>query len=883
VNSSEIRRQFLDFFAARGHRVVRSSSLIPADDPTLLFTNAGMNQFKEVFLGREKRDYARAATAQKCMRAGGKHNDLENVGYTNRHLTFFEMLGNFSFGDYFKPDAIRFAWELMTTGYRLDPEKLHATVYLDDDEAYALWKDDVKLPPARISRHGAADNFWAMGDTGPCGPCSELHYDTGLPGCGREGCGPGCDCGRFVELWNLVFMQFDRDGVGTLTPLPKPSIDTGMGLERITMVLQGVSSVYDTDLLRPIVDCTAALAGTAYGQADLPDVALRVIADHLRSSTFLLADGALPANEGRGYVLRRILRRALRFGKRLGFERPFLHQLTGVVVERMGEAYPELTEAREHIARVVRTEEERFARTLIHSGRAFEDLAAALEAKAEKVIPGPDAFRLYDTFGLPLDTLKDMAEVRGLTVDEPGYEAGLKAARETARESWKGGEAARGGSPAYRSLVERDPIAFVGYDRTALADARVRALLRDEREVAAINPGERCEVVLDATPFYPEGGGQVGDQGTLSAPGVLVRIEDTAQPFPGLIVHRAVVESGSLHPGDLVSARVEASRRRAAALNHSATHLLHAALRNVLGEHVKQAGSRVAPDRLRFDFSHHARVEPEDIRRIEQMVNQRVGLNDRVETAVLSIEEALGRGAIAFFGEKYGDQVRVVRMGDFSMELCGGTHVEATGNIGSFVLVCESGIASGVRRVEALTGDAAVLKTLEDRQVLEELSGRLHVPLASLVAHVESLRLDLKEARKEVADLRLRLASGSAAVAGGTSEFRAVGGARVAVKRVEGLDQAGMRALADELRNRLKSGVVILGAERDGKAAILVSVTSDLTDRVDAGQVVKELATIVGGSGGGRRDMAQAGGPDVARLGAALARGEEIVAGRLGP
>jgi len=881
VTSKSIRKCFLEFFAARGHEVVRSSALIPQRDPTLLFTNAGMNQFKDVFVGKDKRAYSRAASSQKCARAGGKHNDLENVGYTNRHLTFFEMLGNFSFGDYFKKEAIVWAWELLTAEFSLPEQRLHATVFHEDDEAHELWRTEIGIPADRLYRLGEEDNFWAMGETGPCGPCSEIFFDTERSGCGRDECDPGCDCGRFVEIWNLVFMQFERDASGTMTPLPAPSIDTGMGLERISMILQGADDVYGTDLLRPIMEQTAARAGVELGASAETDVALKVIADHLRSTTFLLTDGALPANDGRGYVLRRIIRRAARFGKRLGFEEPFLHELSGLVTDRMSAAYPELAESRQHVARVLRTEEERFQKTLTHAGRIFEDIVKAREAAGESVIDGSQAFKLYDTFGLPLDTLKDMAEVRGMSVDEAGFATMLDEARRKARTTWKG--KGRDGEPdVYRALVDRGPVRFVGYDTLEVQDARVKALLRDGQPVDSLRAGEAGEVVLDRTPFYPEGGGQVGDRGSLRGDGIMATVEDTQKPLGGLIVHRVSVERGPLRLHDVAEARVEASSRRSTASNHSGTHLLHAALRQVLGEHVKQAGSLVESLRLRFDFNHYTKVDRDELERIESLVNAQIGLNDGVECEVMPLDEALGRGALAFFGDKYQDEVRVVQMGQFSLELCGGTHVDRTGNIGYLHIVSESSVAAGVRRMEAVTGDRAVLRALADASLVEELAGRLHVPRTALVEHVESLRDDLKTARRELTELKTKLAA-SGGRAGDDDAIVAVGGAKVAVRKVEDLGKGAVRTLADELKRQVGSGAVLLGTVKEGgKAALLVAVTADLAAQIDAGAVVREMAAVVGGRGGGRKDMAEAGGPDGDKVDAALERGLEVVRARLG-
>jgi alanyl-tRNA synthetase len=868
MQADQIRQSFLDYFARRDHQVVRSAPLIPRDDPTLLFNNAGMNQFKDVFLGKEKREYVRAASSQKCVRAGGKHNDLEVVGLTTRHLTFFEMLGNFSFGDYFKSEAIQFGWEFLTRDLGLDGERLHATVFDEDDEAYELWRGQEGLPAERVSRLDAKDNFWAMGDTGPCGPCSEIHLDNGPEvGCRRPECSPACDCGRFVELWNLVFMQYTRDASGKLDPLPSPSIDTGAGLERLAMVLQGVDSVFKIDLIHPIIEAVAERAGIQLGDSESGDIALRVIGDHLRSVSFLLTDGVMPANDGRGYVLRRILRRAVRFALKLGFDRPVLHEFTPTVVKVMGGAYPELGESERYVRAAVQAEEERFHNTLGFSGKVFADLVSELKQGGETTVPGKDAFKLYDTYGLPMDVLVDMASDEGLSVDRAGFEACLEAGREQQRRTWKGGSAEQ--TPAvYLELLETGPTRFVGYGHTAWEPCRVVAVVVDGQARDSVSAPAEAEVILDVTPFYAESGGQVGDRGVLVNAGLHAAVEDTTSPVRGLTVHRVRLTSGTLAPDDQLTARVEESARRRTAMNHSATHLMHAALRDVLGDHVKQAGSLVAPERLRFDFSHFARVDPRELARIEQLVNRHVIADHAVDVQQKSMDDALAEGALAFFGDRYGDQVRVVTMGDFSKELCGGTHTPRTGNIGYFQFTSEQGIAAGVRRVEAVTGEQAVVKAVEHRQQVEELAERLHATPSELVESVERLQTDLKQARREVADLKLRLAQAPAS--GADQDHREIAGIKVTARRVEGLDAGGMRSLADELRKRLGSGVVVLGTQRDGKAALLVSVTADLAERVPANLLAKELAARVGGRGGGRPEMAQAGGPEADKLDAAL-------------
>ncbi|GAB4251931.1 alanine--tRNA ligase [Deferrisoma sp.] len=882
MTGNEIRKAFLDYFASKGHRVVASSSLVPQNDPTLLFTNAGMVQFKDVFTGQERRDYARATTCQKCLRVSGKHNDLENVGRTARHHTFFEMLGNFSFGDYFKREAIRFAWEFLTEHMKLDPDRLWVTIYEEDDEARDLWLQETPVPAERIVRCGAKDNFWAMGDTGPCGPCSEIHYDQGpgiYPCPDPDRCGPECDCDRFLELWNLVFMQFERAADGTMTPLPKPSIDTGMGLERVTAVVQGVHSNYDTDLFRPIIDFTANLAGVPYGRAEESDVSLRVVADHIRATTFLIADGVLPSNEGRGYVLRRIMRRAMRHGRMLGFEEPFFHKVSGVVIDQMEGAYPELSDKREYIAKVILHEEERFSRTLDRGLQILEEEVARLAARGETVIPGDVVFRLYDTYGFPVDLTADIVRDRGFTLDEAGFEAEMEAQREKARASWKGsGEEAVAG--VYRDLRSAGVATrFVGYE-TLEAETPVLALVRDGDRVAEAREGEAVEVVLADSPFYGESGGQVGDTGSLEADGVYVRVEDATKPFPDLIVLKGVVTRGTLREGDRVVARVEAGARFATAQNHSATHLLHAALRQVLGDHVKQAGSLVAPDRLRFDFTHFAPMTAEEIREVERRVNRWIQANHPITVSEESFDEARRQGVMALFGEKYGDRVRVVRMGEVSAELCGGTHASRTGDIGLFKIVSEGGVAAGVRRIEAATGDRALERVFAMEDALAEAAALLRANPDEVPEKVRRALERTKELEREISSLRSQLAGGAARDV--LAQAREIDGVRVLATRVPAADPKALREFADGLRDRIRSGIVVLGAEAEGKALLLVAVTKDLTKRVRAGDLIKPLAEKVGGRGGGKPELAQAGGPDPSGLDKALEAAYEEAAKLLG-
>ncbi|HBA26118.1 MAG TPA: alanine--tRNA ligase, partial [Nitrospinae bacterium] len=737
MTGHEIRKKFLDYFKERGHTIVKSSSLIPSADPTLLFTNAGMVQFKDVFLGGEKRDYKRAVSSQKCVRAGGKHNDLEVVGRTARHHTFFEMLGNFSFGDYFKERAIEYGWEFMTEVVKLPKEKLWITVYKDDDEAFKIWNEKIGIPANKIVRLGEKDNFWSMGDTGPCGPCSEIHIDQGEGiGCGRPECNVECDCDRFMEVWNLVFMQYNRDANGKLTPLPNPSIDTGMGLERLSAVAQKVKSNYDSDLLRPIITYTEGLFEKEYGKDSNMDISFRVIADHSRSMTFLIGDGVMPSNEGRGYVLRRIIRRASRHGRMLGKSEPFLFKTSDVVIDLMKDTYPELLDRREYISKVISTEEERFSNTLDFGMKMLNDMVESLKAKRERLIAGEDAFKLYDTYGFPLDLTEDIAKDSGLAVDSAGFNRAMEVQKERARASWKGsGE--EGIKSIYRDIAhkikgtqslskpQRDM--FIGYD-TLESEGTVLLLIKGNDMVKSASEGEQVEIVFDKTPFYGESGGQVGDTGKIWNDDVHIDVTDTKKPLQNLIIHNCIVKKGNIKVGDVITISVSNEKRRATALNHSATHLLHTALRDVLGDHVKQAGSLVAPDRLRFDYTHFSAPNIKELHRVEEIVNQKIRENYPVETSVTGLEEAIKKGATALFGEKYGEEVRIVKMGDYSMELCGGTHVRATGDIGLFKIVHEGSVASGIRRIEALTGEGAYKYVRQEEDSLLEIREVLKSP-----------------------------------------------------------------------------------------------------------------------------------------------------------
>ena len=889
MDSAEIRREFLEFFAERGHRVLPSSPLVLPADPTLLFANAGMNQFKEVFTGREERPAARVATVQKCLRVSGKHNDLEMVGRTPRHHTFFEMLGNFSFGDYFKAEAIRFAWELVTEVWGLPRERLWVTVFggtasLEaDEEAFALWRDEVGVEPSRILRLGEQDNFWRMGETGPCGPCSEIHWDLGESLTSADGPStPATDDRRYLEIWNLVFMQFDQLADGRLERLPAPSIDTGMGLERITAVLQGKRSNFETDLFLPVIEAAAAAAGVRPGASEERDFSLRVIADHARALCFLVADGVMPANDRRGYVLRRLVRRAIRHGRKLGLEEPFLHRVSPVVVERLGTAYPELVAARDAILEVGRREEQRFAETLnVGLGLFEEALAAVPRGSATPLLPGAELFRLYDTYGFPLDLARDIAEERGVRLDEAGFETEMARQRARAQAAWKGGTG-QAASGAWAELAgELGATTFAGWERTRLQDVPLLALVRDGRPVEALEAGESGEVVLEATPFYAEAGGQVADHGALIGPAGRAEVLDVKRPAPGLSVHHVRVGAGRLARGDRLTAEIDAARRAAVRRNHTATHLVHASLREVLGPHVKQAGSLVAPDRLRFDFSHFAAVSDEALADIEGLVNRRVLDDLPVETAEMDLDEALGLGAMALFGEKYGDRVRVVRIGDFSLELCGGTHTGRSGEIGLVKLTEERGVASGVRRVEALSGEGSLERFQREHALLGRLARELSVTGEERVIEEVGRRLaQLRELERQLE--RQRLAAERERLARLAADAQVVDGVKFMAERVDGLEAAEMRELADGLRRKLGSGVVVLGRVDGEKASLLVAVTEDMQESLPAGWLVRELARMIGGGGGGRPDLAEAGGRNPAAMDQTLRAVREIIARRKG-
>ncbi|HEL4805304.1 TPA: alanine--tRNA ligase [Stenotrophomonas maltophilia] len=874
--TSQIRSDFLEFFKGKGHTIVPSAPLVPGNDPTLLFTNSGMVQFKDVFLGAEKRSYVRAADVQRCLRAGGKHNDLDQVGYTARHHTFFEMLGNWSFGDYFKKDAIAWAWELLTQVWKLPAERLLVTVYQTDDEAYALWRDMVGVPEERIVRIGdnkgapfASDNFWQMADTGPCGPCTEIFYDHGDHIAGGPPGSPDEDGDRFIEIWNLVFMQFDRQPDGTLVPLPAPCVDTGMGLERLAAILQHVHTNYEIDLFQALIRKASELTGTA----DLENKSLRVIADHIRACSFLIVDGVLPSNEGRGYVLRRIIRRALRHGWMLGVRQPFFSKLVPTLVEQMGEAYPELPAAVDTVTRALQAEEERFAETLDAGMKIFEDVAGKA---SNGVIPGVDAFRLYDTYGFPLDLTQDIARERDLTVDIAGFDAAMEQQRETARAAGKFG----GGVTLPAELVATlSPTLFLGYDRLQADGLTVLALLKDGRPVQSADAGDAVIVITNQTPFYAESGGQVGDTGVLTGNGVRLAVGDT-QKFAGQFHgHVGTLSEGGLKVGDVLSGQVDGERRGATILNHSATHLLHAALREVLGTHVQQKGSLVAPDRLRFDFSHFQPISAEELAVIERKVNQQVRANNAAEVHNMGMQEALDFGAMALFGEKYGEHVRVLKMGDYSTELCGGTHVNRTGDIGLFKITSEGGVSAGVRRIEAVTGQGALDYVDAEEARLAEAAELLGGSAADVVEKIRALGQRQKQLERELEAVKAKVAAGATADLSGQAVE--VAGVKVLAARLEGFDAKALRDAMDRLKQQLGDAVIVLAGAQDGKAALVAGVNGSAMGKVKAGELLSHIASQIGGKGGGRPDLAQGGGEDGPALATALAAVVEWVSPRL--
>ena len=873
---SEIRRAFLKFFEEHGHTLVPSSGLIPKDDPTLLFTNSGMVQFKNCFLGLEDRGYTRAASSQKSVRAGGKHNDLENVGFTARHHTFFEMLGNFSFGDYFKKESISWGWEFLTEKMGLPKEKLWITIYQEDDEAFEIWNKIMGVPADRIVRMGMDSNFWMMGETGPCGPCSEILYDQGPGvGCGRPECSVECNCDRHLELWNHVFTQFDRDNDGHFHPLPKPNIDTGMGLERLAAVIQGVSSNYDSDLFTPIIRFVSKISGKAYGTSEDSDVSMRVIADHSRAVTFLIGDGCLPSNEGRGYVLRRILRRAARHGKLLGLDKPFLNEVVSVVVETMKDAYPDLSDKESFIRKVIVNEEQRFIETLDSGLKILSEEVAALKKSGQTIILGEVVFKLYDTFGFPVDLTADIVKKDRLTLDMEGFEKAMEAQREKARESWKGsGEQAIADS--YKKLAVRGvSTEFIGFHGVTEATSCITAILKKDETVDALAEGENAEIFVEETPFYGEKGGQVGDTGVIEGEGFRFEVWDTQWPLDNLITHIGKLKKGAIKVGDRVLMKVDRAVRRATEANHSGTHVLNAALKKTLGDHIKQSGSLVNPERLRFDFTHFSKIDEAEMDKIETIANQIIRENAAVETRLLPREEAMKTGAAAVFDEKYGEVVRLVKMGDFSMELCGGTHVERTGDIGALKVISESSVAAGVRRIEAVTGEEALKYFKKVETELKKSAALLKANPLELSERIEKIQKHQKELEKEIDSLNSRLATKD--LSDLFKKVKEIKGIRVLATVVDAADVKTLRDFGDKLRDKIQSGIILIGSKAGDNAMLLCLVTKDLTDKYHAGNIIKEIAPIVGGSGGGRPDMAQAGGPKPEKLKQALKKLQEII------
>jgi len=884
MTGKEIRSSFLNFFEKKGHTVVEASSLVPHGDATLLFTNAGMVPFKGVFLGDETREYTRAVSVQKCLRAGGKHNDLENVGRTGRHHTFFEMLGNFSFGDYFKEEAISMAWEFLTKTLKLPEDRLWITIFRDDNEAFDIWKDRILIPSPKIIRCGEKENFWSMGNTGPCGPCSEIHYDQGADvGCKRDECSVECECDRYLEVWNLVFMQFNRDEDGKVTPLPKPSIDTGMGLERLAAVVQGRKSNFDSDLFSGIFRHLEEISEKKYGDDENDDTSMRVIADHIRAVTFLISEGVLPSNEGRGYVLRRIIRRASRHGRLLSMKKPFLYLTAGAVADEMGEIYPELIESREHCSKVIFHEEERFLSTLDQGLKLLEDEVEKIKKSASNQLLGTVAFRLYDTFGFPLDLTEDILGGEGFTVEMESFTREMQRQKEASRLAWAGsGEDAVSG--VYRQLAGESgklgihEVRFTGYDSLESTGTVLAILKKGELAKSALK-GEEIEIVTDQSPFYAESGGQKGDAGIISSrqDKNVISVTDTIKPLEGLIVHKGVVAKGEFNLKDIVELRVDESRRKSIQKNHTATHLLQAALRNILGDHIKQAGSLVAEEKLRFDFSHFAPLTARELRRVEEVVVKEIIANSSVSTEILPIDEAKKRGAVALFGEKYKELVRVVSVPGFSMEFCGGTHVGRSGDIGPFKILSEGGVAAGVRRIEAITGEAAYRRIVEEEGELKEVGQLVKGNVGEIAGKVESVMEKNKKLEAEVRKLKEKLASSS--LDDLIEKAVDVKGVRLLAARADGANVDTLRSLMDNLKSKIKSGIIVLLATEGDKVLLIAGVTDDLTDRFHAGKIIGQIAPVLGGRGGGRADMAQAGGKDPSRINDALQRARDIVEG----
>lgn len=872
MTGNDVRRKFLEYFEKYDHRIVRSSSLVPQDDPTLLFVNAGMVQFKRAFLGEENRGYIRATTSQKCVRAGGKHNDLENVGYTARHHTFFEMLGNFSFGDYFKEKALEYGWDLLINGYGLPEDKLWVSIYLDDDEANTLWQKHIGVPEDRIVRFGEEDNFWSMGDTGPCGPCSEIHLDRGeAHGCGKPECKVGCDCDRFLEIWNLVFMQFNRDADGKMTPLPKPSIDTGLGLERMASIIQNVPTNYETDLIYPIMRKAQDLSEKKIGKSKEADVAMKVIADHSRAAAFLIGDGVFPSNEGRGYVLRRIMRRAIRYGRNIGLTKPFLHETASVVFDIMKDAYPELNEASAFITNVIKNEEVRFSETLDNGLKLLNDTLSEIKQKGENEVPGNIIFKLYDTYGFPVDIVRDVVRDEEMTLDMKGFDKAMDGQRLRSRSV----ATFSGIGDAYKELSAQGvKIEFAGYDKKT-SDSKVLLIVENGKEVNQASTGSEIEIVTEVTPFYGEAGGQAGDTGVITGKDLEIRISNTIKDPTGLVIHQGKIISGSIKKGKTVTLIVDHDNRRSTECSHTATHILHAVLRKVLGDHVKQAGSLVAPGRLRFDFSHFSPIDTQTLDKIESLVNDRVRENISVRTEEMDAEEAFNTGAMALFEEKYGDRVRVVSLADFSKELCGGTHTQRSGNIGLFKILGESSIASGVRRIEALTGGTAVEYVQQNLTILRDSARLLKEKPEVVPQRIEKILADQKTLEKKIEKLKTQMAVMSTDDA--KEQIKTINGMKVIVKKVAVDSPSALRDLADRFKDKIKSGIVVLGSTIGSKVLLIVVVSKDLANQYHAGNIVKQIAAVVGGGGGGRPDMAQAGGTKPEKLDAALNKAYEVI------
>ncbi len=876
MQSNEIREKFLQYFESKGHKRLRSSSLIPESDPTLFFTNAGMVQFKNIFLGHEKSSSSRATTSQKCMRVSGKHNDLENVGRTHRHHTFFEMLGNFSFGDYFKEEAIEFAWEFLTCEMKIDPKRLWVSVFHEDDEAAEIWEKKIRVPASRIVRLGEKDNFWSMGEEGPCGPCSEIHFDHGLKySCGKPTCQVGCDCDRFMEIWNLVFMQFNRQASGEMIPLPKPSVDTGMGLERLAGVVQGVFSNYSSDLFTPIVREIEKRVKHAYGKDEKADISIRVLADHIRACTFLIGDGVQPSNEGRGYVLRRILRRAIRHGRLLGMREAFFYLLADTVIAEMQSAYPELNKHKKFISSVIQAEETRFLETLEKGLEMIQYEISEQRKQGNHCLAGDIIFKLYDTFGFPVDLVQTIAEEEKFTVDMEGFEAAMMGQRATGRKAWKGSGQERVAG-VYQELAQKGLCSeFLGY-QNLVADSKVIALIRNGELAKEVKEGDEVDVICEKSPFYGESGGQVGDEGQITNPHFKMEVQDTQKPLGDLIVHQGVVKKGRLKVGETVKLEVNPAHRTPTKLHHTATHLLHAALRQILGDHVRQAGSLVAPDRLRFDFSHFEPVSEEDLERIESLVNEKIRADLPVQKLEMAYDDAMKTGAMALFGEKYGDKVRVLKMGDFSTELCGGTHVDRTGEIGFFKITQESSVAAGIRRIEAVTGSLALAYCRKLERTLKGLAQQLKVGVEELSPKVEKITEQLKKFEKEIAQVRSKLLSG-----GSGQDFlqnvKEKNGIKLIAVKSDTEDMKTLRGFSDQVIAKLGHGIALVACVAEGKITLILRVTKNLSDRFQAGELIKPLAQIVEGSGGGRPEMAQAGGPKVEKLEEVFAKFYELI------